>query len=655
MHYCNVLPKRATMRLVALLLVLAFVPPAAPVFGGESEPAAATVPQRLVAERTTLASGAEIVTIFGRSSSGPNSPIVAMLTDTLGDEDPANDQLRYVWVFTYCPPSLKQRVLACIPFYYARTSARIPKAGATPPIVHDFSRYRSSAWKSVAFYGAQLAVLDPAGLLVRAGTRTYLRNESDYRGAHLENALSVIQAFRKNPDAREFRGPGVDAALGQLVKRGKVGAFLGKDQLTAAARKHFSKSRKNVARNWELLRQRSEEEGLFFEPIASTSESAAHAIVWVSADEIERSPRKREFNSRFLNISSPWSDERLRQWEGYTRRFYIEPSGRYSAVPSDGSTSVEMIPLGIYGLDFPRIPALLVDFRSFFNPKSREISGRALDDVGRYLLDATPFGDAKFFVLKRFWGIFSRRKGIDISQPTRATAYAQLATMVSLAEALDPELNSIVNNALRRLRTNPMQSRWDSEAEAARTQYDALMAAAKSGEIDKRLERDRAAERVRLEHGLLGRTLRRVATIGSFGLYRPKADSPDSLERYALTRSMRTHVSLLEEVAATPHPIDVAWAPEKYRESLDFVLAHGELAPPDLAPVLASIVRGSDDVETQVIALECLARMKDGAAHDQLAQLRSSLDSSNAAPGSSSIAPGVRAAQDQAGRVPVAP
>ncbi len=628
------------MRWIALLLaVLVFWPVTPAIAGSEPEPAAAS-PERLRVERTSLASGAEILTIFGSPSTGADAPIVAILNDTLGDDDPANDQLRYVWVFTYCPPSLKQKVLACIPFYYVRSSTRVAKPGSTPPVIHDFSKYRRSAWKNLAFYGAQLTLIDPAGLLFRAGSRTYLRNEDAYRGAHLENALSVIEAVRSTPDSDEFREQSADASLGQLVMRGKVGAFLSDSHLSEAARAHASSSRKNVGRNWEMLRQRSEEEGLYFESIQSTSSLPTHAVVWVSLDEVSRSPREREFNSRFLNISSPWSDSRLRQWEGYTRQFYVEPSGRYSAEPAAGSTPVEMVPLAVYGLDFPRIPALLVDFRSLFNPRSREVSGRAIDDVGQYLLDATPFGDAKYFLLKRFWGMFSRRKGIDISQPTRATAYAQLATLVALEDALDPQLNAIVIDALDKLRTNPLQSRWDSEGAAARTQYESLMAAAESGAIDRRLERDRASERMRIEHGVLGRAFRRVASVASFGLYRPKADSLETRERYALARAMRTHVALLEEIAATPSPIDVAWAPQKYRAALDFVVAHGELAPESLAGSLATIIRSTGDIETQILALEGLARMNNGAANEQLARFGAGVDAGAFTfPGSATIAP----------------
>jgi hypothetical protein len=39
--------------------------------------------------------------------------------------------------------------------------------------------------------------------------------------------------------------------------------------------------------NWELLRQRVEEEGLYFDPLTMPDGSATHALVWVARQDIE--------------------------------------------------------------------------------------------------------------------------------------------------------------------------------------------------------------------------------------------------------------------------------------------------------------------------------------------------------------------------------
>ena len=46
--------------------------------------------------------------------------MVTVLRDTLGDGNPENDRLRYLWAMTYTRPSLKQRVLGAVPFLYTR-------------------------------------------------------------------------------------------------------------------------------------------------------------------------------------------------------------------------------------------------------------------------------------------------------------------------------------------------------------------------------------------------------------------------------------------------------------------------------------------------------------------------------------------------------
>ena len=60
--------------------------------------------------------------------------------------------------------------------------------------------------------------------------------------------------------------------------------------------------------------------------------------------------------------------------------------------------AVEMIPLALYGLDYPKIPTLLVDFRDTYNPKRREMSRRVLNDVTRNILSISTFGSMPYFL-----------------------------------------------------------------------------------------------------------------------------------------------------------------------------------------------------------------------------------------------------------------
>src|SRR5512140_388878 len=66
-------------------------------------------------ERHPVANGAELLTVF---SSLPDSagdiPLVSVLRDTLGDNTPDNDRLRYIWVLTSARPTVLQHAAAFV-------------------------------------------------------------------------------------------------------------------------------------------------------------------------------------------------------------------------------------------------------------------------------------------------------------------------------------------------------------------------------------------------------------------------------------------------------------------------------------------------------------------------------------------------------------
>jgi len=56
-------------------------------------------------------------------------------------------------------------------------------------------------------------------------------------------------------------------------------------------------------------------------------------------------------------------------WQGYSeKRFSSQRTDTFRG--RSGARSIEMLPLALYGLDNPKIPALLVDFRDGFIPRS---------------------------------------------------------------------------------------------------------------------------------------------------------------------------------------------------------------------------------------------------------------------------------------------
>ncbi|MEI9811191.1 MAG: hypothetical protein WDO18_00320 [Acidobacteriota bacterium] len=101
-------------------------------------------------ERVTVSGGAEILTVF---SSVPDQeeqvPLVSILRDTLGDQDPSNDKLRYIWNLTASNPSLLQRAAAAVPFFYFRPNLGRNAAKNPKPVI-DLGDTSSGVWNAFA-------------------------------------------------------------------------------------------------------------------------------------------------------------------------------------------------------------------------------------------------------------------------------------------------------------------------------------------------------------------------------------------------------------------------------------------------------------------------------------------------------------------------
>src|SRR6266699_1942338 len=131
-------------------------------------------------EHISIRNGAELVTISANVKT-PNGKM-------------ANFRLSYIWMLTYAQPSLRQRLAAAIPFLYTRVANRSTSSSPPPPLL-NISTTRQKAWSRVWWFGLQHVILDTHGFALKAASRTYSHNWSDYRTAHITQALSVLSMY----------------------------------------------------------------------------------------------------------------------------------------------------------------------------------------------------------------------------------------------------------------------------------------------------------------------------------------------------------------------------------------------------------------------------------------------------------------------------
>ena len=93
-------------------------------------------------------------------------PLVSILRDTLGDTNPENDRLRYVWMLTYTRPTALQRVASAVPFLYARVGDKksATKRGMPPPVL-DLAAPDHDVWQRFMWLALQNVVFNPYGVV----------------------------------------------------------------------------------------------------------------------------------------------------------------------------------------------------------------------------------------------------------------------------------------------------------------------------------------------------------------------------------------------------------------------------------------------------------------------------------------------------------
>ncbi|MGH9932030.1 MAG: hypothetical protein ACREA9_22750, partial [Pyrinomonadaceae bacterium] len=599
---------------------------------GQPHPATTSSNEIFRLERVPVAGGAELVTIQARldgiQAPGGNNwvPLVSVLRDTLGDLSPENDRLRYVWPLTYTRPTMRQRLSCAVPFLYSRLGNKSSASEKAPPPVLDLAAADRDVWNKIFWTALQSLVLDPYGMPVKASTRSYRQNVSDYRKSHIIRALSVLSLYQAVAGAEGVPAFS-ESELAEIQARLKLtdktfGGLVADLNLQPYNEQQITGLRDTRGHNWELLRQRAEAEELLFEPLQMPDGGATHALLWVKRSDLVSNQGKR-YDGRFLNVSNPWTDKRLLDWQGYSEKQFVDSENRPVSPETAAARATEIIPLALYGLDNPKIPMLLVDFRDGLNPKKREMSRRVLQDVTRNVLSVSRFGDLPYFLGSTVFNFVTARRGIDLNQPSRLRTYSQLKLLLSLNQSLDPELREQIGDRLEKVSLNPLENDLEVEAKLAAEQYQALLAYAKRADgLPQKLDRDRRAEMVKLEHGQTGQLLFRLANILSFGKYTHREKANPELEaRLEIARRFAYHTRFLQEVAKSSPQIEVSWNLSEVKRSLQFIVDHAQEADSKSARAAATIFLRTQDDEVRRSCLESLTRMTNPKARTELQRL----------------------------------
>lgn len=572
-------------------------------------------------EQDVIPGDAELLTIVQQQEGVKDVPLISVLRDTLGHRDPENDRLRYVWILTTTRPSLTQRVASAMPFACFRFSKK-GNSGVVPKPVLDLAAPSKNVWTGLLSDGIQVLRLDPMGALVRTTTRSYRGNLRDYRRAQIARALRALEDLMREPEReRSLSDLELRKIYSRLLLADRMLGGLVREEELQHFYDHQAYRREQIrGQNWELLRQRAELCGLYFDPIKDQDGESREALLWVSRRDLEKLGNH-TYTGQFLGISNPWTDDRLLHWTGYSTIWHFDVDKHVVDPGTAGAHTEEMIPLALYNLEYPRVPLLLVDFRDDFKPKRRELAAHGTTALVGGLLGITAFSNWSFFAAGTVWNFVRSRHGATLDHNARIEAYSETTELIHANGALEPGLKAELLRRLDHLALNPLESAIEVEEPLAREQHRNLLAYAVSPTgLSAELNRDHQKELTDYRRSAGARLL---IALGRFFTRGPRADSEnEEILRAQIDahRRIAYHIQFLSGLlAASPRP-EVICNVEKIRESIQAL--EGEMgADRDAARIIARVLTRTEDVGLRLACLEALRNSRSEQARNELKRL----------------------------------
>ncbi len=494
---------------------------------------------------TPVGNTAQLLTLFchgcqSNANGEQDQPLVSVLRDTLGDSNPANDRLSYVWLLSYSRLNFGQRILSAVPFFYWRVGegSKSVSAHDTAPLF-DLTTPQHPVLSEAGRDLLQWTLLDPMTTPVRASSRAYRTNQLDHERLHLEEAISYLRSAPASSDPAALTQTQLDTVIARLELRKRLlGGLVNQSRAARFGEESGFEQERIRSRNWELLRQCAEKTGLIFEPIDLAGTTGQYAILWFPAKQAPPSTgTSLSAVWKLLNIRDPWSDERLK--------------------PSKGS---EPVPLAVYSLSYPKLPLLLVDFRDKLHVRRHEMAQRTINEITAGVIGISHFTNWYYYVAADLYDFVVDRHGAAMDQAARLDSYSQFRVKLALDNQLDPELREEMQRRVESLAVNPLEASPAREMQAAQARYKLLEAEAQDGgQLLTRLDKQRRAELAYFGETNKARLAESLFHDATLGLYtrRVKEDSWNlaTLDCYRRVESDLTFLDSLVNAGTQPEVV----------------------------------------------------------------------------------------------------
>ena len=527
---------------------------------------------------TPVGNTAQLLTLFSgccqiETGNGAQAqPLVSILRDKLSTDSPESDRVVYVWLLSYSHLNFGQRVLSAVPFFYWRVGggSKTVRAGDTAPLL-DLNSPGHPVTLELERDILQWTTFDPMITPVRATSRAYRSNEIAYERVHLEETISYLRRAPVSQDDSALTRTQLDTVIARLEFRKRLlGGLVTETRIARLGEQYDFEQERIRSRNWELLRQCAERTGLLFEPLDLAGTTGEYAIVWFPLHQ-STPPTGTSLRSiwKLLDIQNPWSDDRLTNWRGLVYLRSLDENGGLLPADDKSSRQIQIVPLAVYSLRYPKLPLLLLDFRSKLHVRWHEMTQRSINEVTAGVIGISHFTNWYYYVAADLYDFVANRHGAAMNEAARLDCYSQFRVALALDHQIDFSLKKEMQHRMDSLALNPLDAEQGRELEAAAARYRRLDTEAENGTLMKLLDKERRSELAAFEESKKARVMEDVlhdATLGSY-THRSKPD-PANVSTLNSYRRIEYHLHFLDSLAEQGTQPEVVYDPDRIQASV---------------------------------------------------------------------------------------